>query len=104
MLMNLQTSITAIQQRAAQTNANITRLNELFDTRIPPPLKEESEAEEDPHAQPIMIEDPNNPRRLIVHQNPRIVMHLLQAGHPLQTRTLLLSWPRWSNLKNPLPK
>ncbi|KAI8535483.1 hypothetical protein RHMOL_Rhmol10G0178000 [Rhododendron molle] len=73
MLMNLQNSITAMQQRSAQTDANITRLNELFDTRLPPPLEEESKAEEDPHAQPIMIEDPNNPARLIVHQNPRIV-------------------------------
>ncbi|KAI8568213.1 hypothetical protein RHMOL_Rhmol02G0180500 [Rhododendron molle] len=73
MLMNLQNSITAMQQRAAQTDANITRLTELFDTRIPPPLEEESEAEEDPHAQPVMVEDPNNPGRLIVYQNPRIV-------------------------------
>ncbi|KAI8571880.1 hypothetical protein RHMOL_Rhmol01G0154300 [Rhododendron molle] len=73
MLMNLQTSITAMQQRAAQTDANVTRLNELFDTRIPPPLEEESEAEDDPHVQRVMVEDPNNPGRVIVQHNPRIV-------------------------------
>ncbi|KAI8560391.1 hypothetical protein RHMOL_Rhmol04G0251900 [Rhododendron molle] len=43
MLMNLQNSIIAMQQRAAQTDANITCLNELFDTRIPPPLEEENQ-------------------------------------------------------------
>ncbi|KAI8550616.1 hypothetical protein RHMOL_Rhmol06G0121500 [Rhododendron molle] len=73
MLMNLQNSITAMQQRAAQTDANITRLNEFFDTRIPPPLEEESEAEEDVHVQRVMVEDPNNPGRLIVQHNPWIV-------------------------------
>ncbi|KAI8550490.1 hypothetical protein RHMOL_Rhmol06G0111000 [Rhododendron molle] len=56
MLMNPQNSITVMQQRAAQTDANITRLNELFDTRIPPSLEEESEAEEDVHVQPVMVE------------------------------------------------
>ncbi|KAI8529819.1 hypothetical protein RHMOL_Rhmol11G0003600 [Rhododendron molle] len=71
--MNLQASITTIQQRAAQTDANITRLNDLFDTRLPLVVQEESEAEEDVHTQPIMVEDPNNPGRLIVQPNPRVV-------------------------------
>lgn len=71
--MNLQTSITAIQQRAAQTDANITRLNDLLDTRLPPVVQEDGEAEEDVHAQPIMVEDPNNPGRLIVQPNPRVI-------------------------------
>ncbi|KAI8568305.1 hypothetical protein RHMOL_Rhmol02G0188000 [Rhododendron molle] len=67
-----------IQQKAAQTDASITRLNDLFDTRLPPVVQEESETEEDVHAQPIMVEDPNNSGRLIVQPNPRWFAHLLQ--------------------------
>ncbi|KAI8524819.1 hypothetical protein RHMOL_Rhmol13G0179700 [Rhododendron molle] len=55
-------------------------MNELFDTRLPPPLEEESEAEEDPHVQWVMVEDPNNPGRVIVQHNPRIVH--APAGNP----------------------
>ncbi|KAI8529840.1 hypothetical protein RHMOL_Rhmol11G0005600 [Rhododendron molle] len=72
-LMNLQTSIATIQQRAAQTDDNITHLNDLFDTRLPPAIQKESEAEEDVHTQPIMVEDLNNPGRLIVQPNHRVV-------------------------------
>ncbi|KAI8559681.1 hypothetical protein RHMOL_Rhmol04G0192700 [Rhododendron molle] len=59
--MNLQTGIIAIQQRATQTDANIAYLNDLFDTHLPPTVQEEGKTEEDVHAQPIMVEDPNNP-------------------------------------------
>ncbi|KAI8572791.1 hypothetical protein RHMOL_Rhmol01G0227800 [Rhododendron molle] len=47
MLMNLQNRITAMQQRAIQIDANITRLNDLINTRLPPPLEEEGEDDED---------------------------------------------------------
>ncbi|KAI8547728.1 hypothetical protein RHMOL_Rhmol07G0218200 [Rhododendron molle] len=47
--MNLQTSITVIQQRAIQSDANITRLNDLINTRLPPPFEEEGKDDKDDH-------------------------------------------------------
>ncbi|KAI8572793.1 hypothetical protein RHMOL_Rhmol01G0228000 [Rhododendron molle] len=69
--MNFQTSITAMQQRAIQTDANITHLNDLINTRLPPPLEEEGEDDEDDQEQSVMVPDPNHERRLIVQPNPR---------------------------------
>ncbi|KAI8535882.1 hypothetical protein RHMOL_Rhmol10G0209100 [Rhododendron molle] len=73
MLMNLQNSITTMQQRSAQTDANITRLNDLVNTRLPPPPDEGGEDDEDDQEQPIMIPDPNHEGRLIVQHNPRVI-------------------------------
>ncbi|KAI8550544.1 hypothetical protein RHMOL_Rhmol06G0115600 [Rhododendron molle] len=67
--MNLHTSITAIQQRATQTDANITRLNDLINTRLLAPLEEEGEDDEDDQEQPVMVPDPNHEGRLIVQPN-----------------------------------
>ncbi|KAI8530377.1 hypothetical protein RHMOL_Rhmol11G0053400 [Rhododendron molle] len=71
MLMNLQNSITTMQQRAIQTDANITRLNDLINTRLLPPLEEEGEDDEDDQEQPVMFPDPNHEGRLIVQPNTR---------------------------------
>ncbi|KAI8559900.1 hypothetical protein RHMOL_Rhmol04G0211700 [Rhododendron molle] len=73
MLTNLQNSITTMQQRAIQTDANITRLNDLINTRLPPPLEEEGEDDEDDQEQPIMVSDPNHKGRLFVQPNPKEV-------------------------------
>ncbi|KAI8559724.1 hypothetical protein RHMOL_Rhmol04G0196300 [Rhododendron molle] len=70
MLMNLQNSITTKQQKAAQTDTNITHLNDLINTRLPQAPEEEGDDDEDVHEQPIMIEDPNHAGRLIVLPNP----------------------------------
>ncbi|KAI8538691.1 hypothetical protein RHMOL_Rhmol09G0124600 [Rhododendron molle] len=71
MLMNLQNSITTMQQRAIPTDANITRLNDLINTRFSPPLEEEGEDDEDDQEQPVMVPEPNHEGRLIVQPNPR---------------------------------
>ncbi|KAI8555263.1 hypothetical protein RHMOL_Rhmol05G0161300 [Rhododendron molle] len=80
MLMNLQNSITAMQQRSAQTDANITRLNDLINTRLPPPLEEEGEDDEDDQKQPIVVPDPNHEGRLIGQHNPRDGAFVLTAS------------------------
>ncbi|KAI8568451.1 hypothetical protein RHMOL_Rhmol02G0200500 [Rhododendron molle] len=73
MLMNLQNNFATMQQRSDQTDANITHLNDLINTRLSPPLEEEGEDDEDDQEQPIMVPDPNNPGRLIVQHNPRVL-------------------------------
>ncbi|KAI8555124.1 hypothetical protein RHMOL_Rhmol05G0149800 [Rhododendron molle] len=72
MRMNLQNSISAMQQRLAQTDANITHLNDLINTHLLPPLKGEDEDDESDQEQPVMVEDPNNPRRLLFQPSPRV--------------------------------
>ncbi|KAI8555291.1 hypothetical protein RHMOL_Rhmol05G0163300 [Rhododendron molle] len=71
MLTNLQNNIVSMQQRATQTDANITHLNDLIYTCPPPPLEEEGEDNEDDQEQPILVLDPRNEGRLIVQPNPR---------------------------------
>ncbi|KAI8542636.1 hypothetical protein RHMOL_Rhmol08G0153100 [Rhododendron molle] len=72
MLMNLQNSFVTMQQRSYQTDANITRLNDLINTRLPPPLEDEGEDDEDDQEQPIMIPDPNSLGRNVPIANPDI--------------------------------
>ncbi|KAI8542773.1 hypothetical protein RHMOL_Rhmol08G0165800 [Rhododendron molle] len=103
-LMNLQTSITAIQQRATQTDANITRPNDLINTHLPPPLEEEGEDDEDDQEQPGMVPDSNHERRLTVQPNPREVHALVTnpdpaGGRPILNPDMQLLWPRWQSWK-----
>jgi hypothetical protein len=73
-LMDIQANMAAMQQKAAQTDNNMARLNDLINTRLPPPLEEEDEVDEAHQEQPIFIPDPNHEGRLImVHPNPREV-------------------------------
>ncbi|KAI8572312.1 hypothetical protein RHMOL_Rhmol01G0187900 [Rhododendron molle] len=88
-LMNLQTSITAIQQRATQTDASITRLNDLINTRLPPPLEEESEDDKDDQEHPVMVPNPNHKGRLIVQPNPREVRAHVANLNPADGRPIL---------------
>ncbi|KAI8560120.1 hypothetical protein RHMOL_Rhmol04G0231200 [Rhododendron molle] len=83
MLMNLQNSLATMQQRSTQTDANITRLNDLINARLPPPLEEEGEDDEDDQEQPIMVPDPNHEGRLIVQPNPRVLR--MPAANPNPT-------------------
>ncbi|KAI8550663.1 hypothetical protein RHMOL_Rhmol06G0125000 [Rhododendron molle] len=47
-------------------DANIPLLNDLINTRLPPPLEEEGEDDEDDQEQLVMVPDPNHKGRLIV--------------------------------------
>ncbi|KAI8563546.1 hypothetical protein RHMOL_Rhmol03G0118600 [Rhododendron molle] len=89
MLTNLQNSITAMQQRAIQTDANITRLNDLINTCLPPPLEEEGEDDEDGQEQPVMVLDPNHEGRLIIQPNPREVHAPVANPDPVCGRPIL---------------
>ncbi|KAI8542836.1 hypothetical protein RHMOL_Rhmol08G0170500 [Rhododendron molle] len=80
-----------MQQRSAQTDANITRLNDLINTRLPPPLEEEGEDDESDQEQPILVEDPYSPGRLIVQHNLRVVR--VPATNPNPTGNVLAANP-----------